>query len=123
MVRPSPFPAFEPMPRRSTHQPLLPFALLLAALPAALGGRRPAGADSPGGGTAANLIDVFVNERLAEEHVTPGPPADARTLLRRAYADLLGVPPSPAEAFLNDTSPGAYERLVDRLLADPRYGE
>ena len=76
-------------------------------------------------GSSPNPIDRFIEARLAEQGVSPAPPADARTLLRRAYADLLGVPPSPpeADAFLNDRSPDAYEKLIDRLLADPRYGE
>ena len=74
---------------------------------------------------ASNPIDAFIAARLEYEGIAPAPPADARTLLRRAYADLLGVPPSPQEAaaFLDDTSPDAYERLIDRLLDDPRYGE
>ena len=74
---------------------------------------------------SANPIDRFLDARLAAEGVTPAPPADARTLLRRAYADLLGVPPSPeeADAFLGDPSPDAFEKLIDRLLADARYGE
>jgi len=74
---------------------------------------------------SANPIDDFVSSRLRETGILPAPPADARTLLRRAYADLLGVPPSPgeADAFLKDGSPDAYEKLIDRLLADPRYGE
>lgn len=72
-----------------------------------------------------NPIDRFINSQLQKAGVTPGPEADARTLLRRVYADLLGVPPTPEEAraFLEDKSPGAFGRLVDRLLADPRYGE
>ncbi len=55
----------------------------------------------------------------------PNPPADRRTLIRRASYTLTGMPPSPDEvqAFLHDSSPDAYERLVDRLLASPRYGE
>src|SRR5690606_19179567 len=55
----------------------------------------------------------------------PAPPADRRTLLRRATLDLLGVPPTPEEmdAFLGDDSDGAFARAVDRLLASPRYGE
>jgi hypothetical protein len=73
----------------------------------------------------ANPIDAFVLARLAKEGVAPSPEADPFTLLRRASLDLTGLPPTPAEvdAFLNDRSPGAYERLVDRLLASPHYGE
>jgi hypothetical protein len=77
------------------------------------------------GVASVNPIDDFIGASLAAANITPAPPANARTLLRRAYADLLGVPPLPveAEAFLNDTAPDAYEKLIDRLLADARYGE
>ena len=81
----------------------------------------------PTGSTATrpNPIDAFIETRFQEAKIEPAPRADARTLLRRAYADLLGVPPSPEEAvaFLADRSPEAFEKLIDRLLADPRYGE
>jgi len=72
-----------------------------------------------------NPIDRFVNVRLDAAKIVPSAEADARTLLRRAYADLLGVPPMPEETerFLRDKSPEAYEKLVERLLADSRYGE
>jgi mono/diheme cytochrome c family protein len=72
-----------------------------------------------------NPIDAFIEARLEREGLRPVAPADRRTLLRRAYADLLGVPPSPdeAEAFLRDDSADPFEKLIDRLLADPRYGE
>ncbi len=70
-------------------------------------------------------IDAFVLAKLDEKNLTPSPPADARTLVRRAYADLVGYKPSyqEVEAFANDKSPDAYEKLLDRLLASPRYGE
>ena len=70
-------------------------------------------------------IDRLVHARMAEEGLHPSPPADRRTLLRRTTFDLIGLPPTPAqiEAFLADPGPDAYERLVDRLLASPRYGE
>jgi len=76
-------------------------------------------------GRQANPIDAFVLAKLTEKGLTPSPPADRRTLIRRLTFDLHGLPPTPAEieAFLNDQSPDAYERLVDRLLASPRYGE
>ena len=82
----------------------------------------------PGVGTneaARNPVDRFVLSRLEAEGIAPNPEADPRTLLRRAFADLIGMPPSPEETarFLADPSPDAFERLVDRLLADPRYGE
>jgi mono/diheme cytochrome c family protein len=72
-----------------------------------------------------NPIDFFVLERLEREGLRPSPPADRTTLIRRVTLDLTGLPPTPAEvdAFLNDASPDAYEKLVDRLLASPRYGE
>ena len=72
-----------------------------------------------------NPIDAFVLARLEHEGLTPSPEADRATLLRRVTLDLTGLPPTPAEvdAFLADTSPDAYEKVVDRLLASPRYGE
>lgn len=72
-----------------------------------------------------NGIDYFVLARLEMAGWVPNPPADRYTLIRRLYLDLLGVVPSPeeADAFAADTAPDAYERLVDRLLASPRYGE
>jgi mono/diheme cytochrome c family protein len=79
----------------------------------------------PPPGTAMNPVDRFLDAQLTAKGIAPVPPADARTLLRRAFFDLLGVPPSPEEAalFLNDHTPDAYTKLVDRLLTDPRYGE
>lgn len=70
-------------------------------------------------------IDRFVHARLAEKGLSPAPEADRATLVRRVYFDILGVPPTPEEtdAFVNDDAPDAWERLVDRLLDDPRYGE
>jgi len=72
-----------------------------------------------------NPIDHFVLARLEKEALSPAPEADRYTLIRRVSLDLIGVPPSPneVEAFVNDTRPDAYERLVDRLLADQGYGE
>ena len=70
-------------------------------------------------------IDRFVARRLQEEGLTPNPPADRRTLIRRISLDLTGLPPTREEirAFLADSSADAYERLVDRMLAKPQYGE
>jgi mono/diheme cytochrome c family protein len=70
-------------------------------------------------------IDAFILARLEPQGMKPSPEADRRTLIRRLYFDLLGLPPAPAEidAFLRDRAPDAYERLVDRLLDSPRYGE
>jgi hypothetical protein len=74
---------------------------------------------------SANPIDWFIYARLAAAGLRPSPPADRRTLIRRVTYDLTGLPPTPAEteAFVNDRSGDAYEKLVDRLLASPRYGE
>jgi len=70
-------------------------------------------------------IDRFVWAKLAEKGLAPSPPADRRTLLRRATFDLLGIPPTPAEiaAFEQDASPEAFAKVVDRLLASPLYGQ
>lgn len=72
-----------------------------------------------------NPIDAFILTKLEAAHLKPAPVAGKVALLRRVYADLLGVPPSPREAdsFLQDSSPEAFPKLVDRLLSDPRYGE
>ncbi|HLJ15361.1 MAG TPA: DUF1549 and DUF1553 domain-containing protein [Bryobacteraceae bacterium] len=70
-------------------------------------------------------VDAFVRAKLDEKGLKPNPPADKVTLLRRVSLDLTGLPPSPADvqSFLADTSPQAYAKVVDRLLASPRYGE
>ena len=72
-----------------------------------------------------NPIDRFVYARLAAEGWTPSPPADRRTLIRRASFDVIGLPPVPEEVeqFVSDPDPAAYERLVDRLLDSPHFGE
>ena len=72
-----------------------------------------------------NPIDNFILAKLTAAGLQPAPPANKRTLARRVYFDLVGMPPSPEEmnAFLSDESAGAYEKLVDKLLDDPRYGE
>lgn len=72
-----------------------------------------------------NPIDNFILARLEKEGLKPSPEADKITLLRRVTLDLTGLPPTPAEvdAFLADKSPDAYEKVVDRLLASPHYGE
>ncbi len=72
-----------------------------------------------------NPIDAFVLSQLESKGLTPAPPADKRTLLRRVSFDLIGLPPTPKEMadFLNDKSPDAYAKVVDRLLASPHYGE
>jgi hypothetical protein len=72
-----------------------------------------------------NPIDAFVLARLEQAGLSPAPEADKRTLARRVSLDLRGLPPTPdeVEAFVKDESPDAYEKLVDRMLASPQYGE
>ena len=72
-----------------------------------------------------NPVDNFILARLESEKLKPNAEADKRTLIRRVSLDLTGLPPSPeqVEAFVKDKSPDAYERLVDRLLASPQWGE
>src|SRR5262249_50693114 len=71
-----------------------------------------------------NPIDGFVRAALDAKGLEVAPQADKRTLIRRVYLDLVGLLPPPAEvdAFVKDTAPDAYEKLVDRLLASPNYG-
>jgi hypothetical protein len=75
--------------------------------------------------TSRNPIDAFIEKALEDKGIRRAPRADRITLLRRAYLDLTGLPPTPAERdkFLNDSSPEAWEKLIDRLLASPHYGE
>jgi mono/diheme cytochrome c family protein len=72
-----------------------------------------------------NPIDAFIQARLEKEGIRPSPEADRATLLRRVHLDLIGLPPTPQELadFLADKRPDAYERVVDRLLRSPHYGE
>ncbi len=76
-------------------------------------------------GWATNSIDLFVLAKMEEQGLAPVPPADRLTWLRRATFDLTGVPPTPreAKAFLADQSPKAFDRVVERLLSSPLYGE
>ena len=82
----------------------------------------PAGQDSH---WVRNPVDQFILDGLTEKHLHPSVEADRRTLLRRLSYDLLGLPPSleEVERFVNDSDSEAYEKLVDRMLASPRYGE
>ena len=75
--------------------------------------------------TNAHPVDALVQKRLAALNLKPSREADRRTLIRRLYSDLLGLPPSPEEvaSFLNDANPDAYARLVERILSNPHYGE
>jgi hypothetical protein len=72
-----------------------------------------------------NPIDAFILAKLEEKGMQPAPPVSKRELLRRVYFDLIGLPPTPEDMdrFLRDSSPDAYEQVVEQLLADPRYGE
>ncbi|MEY5009586.1 MAG: hypothetical protein RLZZ253_725, partial [Verrucomicrobiota bacterium] len=81
--------------------------------------------DGPAFAGSKNPIDRFVGAKLAETGLSHAPEADRRTLARRLALDLTGLPPSPADvdAFEKDPSPDAYEKLVDRLLESPRWGE
>ncbi len=74
---------------------------------------------------AKNPLDYFVLAKLEAEGLSPSPEADRYTLVRRLFLDLIGLPPTPeeADAFVHDSAPDAYERLVDKLLASPHYGE
>src|SRR5262245_36380522 len=86
---------------------------------------RPALPQVKNGSWVKTPIDRFILARLEKEGLTPQPEADRVTLLRRVSLDLIGLPPTVAEvdAFLNDKSPNAYEKQVERLLASPHYGE
>jgi hypothetical protein len=72
-----------------------------------------------------NPIDSFILAKLEAKNLMPAPAASRRSLIRRAYFDLIGVPPTPEEvqAFVTNDAPDAYEKLIDKLLADSRYGE
>jgi hypothetical protein len=70
-------------------------------------------------------VDAFIVDRLGKENLTLSPPADKRTLIRRVYLDLIGLPPTPEQvaAFVNDSDPNAWEKVVDEVLNSPHYGE
>ena len=74
---------------------------------------------------SANLVDRFLVAKREEQGLRPAGDADRNTLIRRVYFDLVGLPPTPeaVQAFVEDTSPDAYSRLIERLLASPRHGE
>ena len=81
--------------------------------------------EPPRGDWARTRIDAFVLEGMKQKGLTPSPPADRTMLIRRLYFDLIGLPPAPKDVkkFVQDESPAAYARLVDRLLQSPQYGE
>jgi mono/diheme cytochrome c family protein len=85
----------------------------------------PGDAEAPRAPVIRNAIDAFIVARLREKGLEPSAEADRRTLIRRLSYDLIGLPPAPEEvdAFVADPDPQAYEKLVDRLLASPQYGE
>ncbi|HEY2146633.1 MAG TPA: DUF1549 domain-containing protein, partial [Pirellulales bacterium] len=86
---------------------------------------RPAIPKVKNNGWPRNEIDDFILARLEKEGLSPQPEADRTRLIRRLSLDLIGLPPTidEVDAFVADTSPDAYEKIVDRLLASPRYGE
>jgi len=86
---------------------------------------RPAPPAVQNNGWVRTPIDQFILAKLEQEQLAPSPEADRATLIKRLAIDLTGLPPTPAEvdAFVADTDPQAYEKLVDRLLASPHYGE
>ncbi len=81
--------------------------------------------NSPLLGPGETHIDNFIGARLAGARLSPAPPASKRTLIRRAYADLWGLPPAPedVESFVSSADPQTYAKLIDALLSSPRYGE
>src|SRR5262249_21274513 len=90
--------------------------------------QRPSRPTPPGvrdGRQVRNLVDAFLLARLEAKGLTYSPEADRVTLIRRAYLDLWGLPPTPedVDSFLADTRADSFERLVDRLLASPHFGE
>jgi len=120
------------MPPPKLHKPIKPEQLALVRKWIAEGAEyeghwafiKPERPAAPQNG-ATNAVDAFIRARLAHEGLTASPEADKVTLIRRASLDLTGIPPTPqeVEAFVSDPSPNAYEKVVDRLLASPRYGE
>ena len=121
LARPSPGPKDQPSPARTPGSRSRP-----RIADTGRSSRRSA-PRSRGRGAAwvRNPIDAFILAELEENGLPHAPEADRPTLLRRLSFDLTGLPPTPEEvdAFLADRSPDAYERLVDRLLASPHYGE
>jgi len=87
--------------------------------------RKPAVPETKDSSWAKTPVDNFILAKLEEKDLKPNPPADKRTLIRRATFDLIGLPPTPEEVedFVKDESPDAFAKVVDRLLASPHYGE
>jgi hypothetical protein len=86
---------------------------------------KPVAVPSEASGWSPQPLDRFIKRELYKQGLTPVEQADKRTLIRRAYFDLIGLPPSPQEidAFVADESPDAWPKLIEKLLASPRYGE
>lgn len=86
---------------------------------------RPSVPEIAGVASTTNAIDAFIAARRGEAGLNANPPADKVTLIRRAYYDLIGLPPTTAqvEAFVKDDSPNAFEKVIDQLLENPQYGE
>jgi hypothetical protein len=87
--------------------------------------KRPEPPKVRGGAWVRNPIDAFILAKLEDKGLTAAPPVDRTALVRRIYYDLIGLPPTPEQIdrFVNDQSPGAYEKLIDQLLQSPHYGE
>jgi hypothetical protein len=87
--------------------------------------RKPAVPEAQDATWAKTAVDNFILAKLEAKEMKPNPPADKRTLIRRATFDLIGLPPTAREVedFVGDDSPAAFEKVVDRLLASPHYGE
>ncbi len=87
--------------------------------------QRPAVPDVKDAAWCRTPLDRFILAKLSDKGLTPNPVADRRTLIRRVYFDLIGLPPEPddIEKFVNDPDPAAYEKLIDKLLASPQHGE
>ena len=85
----------------------------------------PKAAAAGGSSVESNPIDAFILARLAKEGLNPSPPADKVTVLRRLYLDLIGLPPTleQVDGYVDDTSPDAYQKVVEELLKSPHYGE
>lgn len=107
------------------QEPLTPVVRTIKPLWSFQPVRIPAVPHSPYDRLAKNPLDRFLFAKLAQKGLKPSPPAARLSLLRRVTLDLTGLPPTPQEihAFLKDTSPNAYEKVVERLLASPAYGE
>ncbi|MGZ0171599.1 MAG: DUF1549 domain-containing protein [Planctomycetales bacterium] len=86
---------------------------------------KPSVPDSDTAGWSRNEVDRFIIQRLQASKLQPAPEADRRTLIRRVYSDMIGLPPSneQVEAFVNDETPDAWQKVIDRILDSPQYGE